>query len=71
MKKRLIECFRQVFPTCTIPIPSITTDNNSAWSSLTSIQLITAVEKEFDIEIDLESIEKLNSFSAFLEEITK
>jgi len=72
MKKRLIKCFKQVFPE--VPnsqIGSIKDQSVHEWTSLTVIQLIMAVEREFGIEIDLERLEHLTSFDAFLGEVEK
>jgi len=66
-KQRLKNCFIRIFPD--ISFESIYQMTNEEWTSLQMIQLITAVETEFDIDIDLDHLENLKSFSAFLKEI--
>ena len=50
---------------------AMTDMNSDDWTSLSVVSLITAVETEFGIEIELENIENLTSFSAFMKEIQK
>jgi acyl carrier protein len=67
MKKRLISCFKQVFPKLSDKeIVSASEDTMETWTSITVISLIAAIEIEFEIEVDFDNIDTLTSFSAFL-----
>jgi acyl carrier protein len=66
----MLGCFRIVFPNLNDnELMNISDMNNENWNSLTVIQLISSVEKEFGKELDLDHIEKLTSFKSFMKEI--
>ena len=52
VKNKLQEVFRKVFNNTTIEIyPTTIADDVDGWDSITHLELIVAVEKEFKIEI--------------------
>ena len=62
-KKRLIHCFSSVFPELSedeIIRASVTSLSN--WDSVAMVTLISVIEEEFEIEIDLDDLEQFLSF---------
>jgi acyl carrier protein len=67
MNARLVSCFRIVFPQFPAEaIPSARQDSVEAWDSVAAITLISVIEDEFQVTIDLERMLELTSFAAFL-----
>jgi acyl carrier protein len=67
MNARLVSCFRIVFPQLSAEaIPSARQDSVEAWDSVAAITLISVIEDEFQITVDLERMLELTSFAAFL-----
>jgi acyl carrier protein len=63
---RLVNCFRLVFPTLTTEeILQITAEADGIWDSLSGVTLLTVVQEEFNVDIDADALEYLNSFAAF------
>ena len=61
VNERLIQCFQTVFPdTPGEAIPAISVDNTPAWDSVASVMLITVVEEQFHLQMDLEAITDLD-----------
>ena len=71
-KERLKRCFQTVFPERSYP----GTDSgcqlldHGGMDSVTTITLAAAVEEEFDIQLEPEEIEKMDSFAKFLNLLT-
>lgn len=68
--RRLTKCFSLVFPQ--IPaaeIELLSVHSLPEWDSLASIQLVCVLEETFDIELDNEQIENLDSFELILDHI--
>ena len=64
---RLVSCFRVVFPHLPAEaIPPARQDSIDAWDSVAAITLISVIEDEFQVTVDLERMLELNSFAAFL-----
>ena len=66
IQPRLSRCFAAVFPN--LPQSQITTatlDTVEGWDSVAAATLITAVEEEFDVEFDMDTVGNLTSFQAF------
>jgi acyl carrier protein len=64
-KRRLIECFGKVFPE--IPesdIPLATQAKVPTWDSACSVSLLTAIEEEFEIGVDEELVQSVDSFAS-------
>ena len=67
VKARLIRCFQVVFPD--LPekdIPQATSVSVKAWDSVATVTLISMVEEEFGLQIDLDDVEQMGSFEGFL-----
>ena len=63
--KRLIRCFRAVFPEITdAEVMRASTQRTSGWDSLATTNLVAAVEEEFGVEFAASEIEQLNSYEA-------
>ena len=60
---RLVRCFQVVFPG--LPEAELfqaTQDSVKTWDSVAMITLVNVVDEEFNIQLDLEQIDRLNSF---------
>lgn len=67
MNARLANCFQVVFPQLpAAAIPSARQDSVEAWDSVAAITLISVIEDEFQVTVDLERMLDLTSFAAFL-----
>lgn len=67
IEPRLLRCFSAVFPG--IPEPQITNANVETietWDSVAMATLVTAVEEEFGVEFDVDSLSTLTSFQGIL-----
>ena len=66
-QQRLIRCLRAVFPELTSDTQALHARASSvgAWDSMATVILAAAVEEEFDIQIDPEQLECLNSFESY------
>ena len=70
--ERLQEVFRDVFDDDEIVITNETTaDDIEGWDSLTHVQLIVAVEKEFSVKFSTVEVMKLKNVGEFIELINK
>lgn len=58
----LKEVFTRVFPVANDASAMVLGDEN--WDSLKQIELVTEIEHEFGVEIEVREISELNSFSA-------
>jgi len=60
---RLSNCFQVVFPG--LPNSNIlaaSQDSIAAWDSVAAITLVSVIEEEFGIELDLDALAEFNSF---------
>lgn len=48
-----------------------TTDSEAKWDSVTQMTLITALENQFDIMIEIDDIYELNSYAKGIEIVSK
>ena len=63
-QKRLANCFRVVFPDLPeAEIFSASQETVAAWDSVAAITLVNVIEEEFGVELDLDDMAKLDSFS--------
>ena len=65
IEKRLQECFRTVFPDLSgqqISLASQATVN--AWDSIATVTLVNMIDQEFGIELDLDKLSELDSFTS-------
>ncbi len=64
---RLVKCFEAVFGGLSeAELRSATTRNLENWDSIATVTLITVIEEEFGVEVDLEDLERLVSFDSVL-----
>ena len=68
IEQRLVRCFSAVFPRIQGPqIKNTSVENNESWDSVAMATLVTAVEEEFAIEFDVDSLSNLTSFQSMLD----
>lgn len=71
-KERLQEVFQDVFDDDEIELTNDTTaEDIDAWDSLTHVQLIVAVEKEFGLKFSTVEVMKLKNVGEFIALIDK
>ena len=67
VKDRLEKVFREVFDDESIVITDETSaDDIDAWDSLTHVELIVAVEEEFDMKLSAKEIVRLKNVGEFI-----
>lgn len=72
IKERLQGIFREVFEDDEIILTEeMTADDIEDWDSLTHIQLIEAIEEEFNIKFILQEITGLSNVGEFLEMVKR
>ena len=72
IQQRLIKCFQTVFED--LPereIPRASQQSVAAWDSVASITLVKVVEEEFQIQIDLDHLEGLDSFQRLSDYVSR
>ena len=72
IQQRLIKCFRIVFDD--LPereIPRASQQTVAVWDSVASITLVNVVEDEFQIQIDLDHLDQLDSFKRISDYVSK
>jgi acyl carrier protein len=63
IRSRLIRCFSAVFPDLEVDrIPQATPGTVGSWDSLASLTLLTVIEEEFVIGIDIDDLSQFLSF---------
>jgi acyl carrier protein len=61
---RLITCFQTVFPDLpAAEIPAASQATVAAWDSVAAITLVNVIEEEFGIQMDLDQLADLDSFT--------
>jgi acyl carrier protein len=64
--ERLIQCFASVFPSLTQEeIEGASSDSVGTWDSLSSVTLAAVIQEEFNVEIEPDALQNLDSFIAF------
>ena len=66
IRGRLANCFQVVFPE--LPqekLSQASTDTVAEWDSVAGLTLMTVVEDEFRLQIDLDDLAGLDSFASF------
>jgi acyl carrier protein len=72
IQERLAGCFSAVFPNRSPEeLSSATRDRIPEWDSLAAVTLLTVVQQEFQVEMDLFDLEELGSFSSILHYLTE
>ena len=62
-QKRLAGCFQVVFPGMPVgTIPSASQQTVPEWDSVAAITMVSVVEDEFGVELDLDDLADLDSF---------
>jgi acyl carrier protein len=65
IETRLKDCFRTVFPD--LPEEQISSASQatvSTWDSIATVTLVTMIDQEFGIELDLDRLSELDSFAS-------
>jgi acyl carrier protein len=63
---RLLRCFASVFPGLSPEeIRRTSAQEQGIWDSLATVTLISVIQEEFQLEIEPEMLEHLDSFEAF------
>jgi len=69
---RLARCFRAVFPHLSeSEVPRASTNRTPGWDSLAATNLVAAVEEEFGVMFEAAEIDRLNSFEAFAQRLSR
>jgi acyl carrier protein len=62
-RKRLTNCFQVVFPDLSeANIPLASQDTVAAWDSVAAITMVSVIEDEFGVELDLDDLADLDTF---------
>ena len=72
LRRRLTDCFQVVFPD--LPQEKIATaspETVAEWDSVAGLMLMTVVEEEFKLQIDLDDLVGLDSFESFYSYVQK
>jgi len=68
VERELIGCFAATFPNRSEEeIRTATRDSFAEWDSLAAITLLTLIQQEFQIDVDLTDLDELGSFAAVLQ----
>jgi acyl carrier protein len=70
-KNKLIKIFENLFNVTAKEAVMINKENNGDWNSIMHLEIITEIEKTFEIELTREEMLKLNSFDAALELVSR
>lgn len=70
MEEKLAKIFREIMEMNSVS-DETSIENTKEWDSLKHLQLLTAIEKEFDIEIDFRDSINMTSAKAIKETIRK
>ena len=66
IRQRLAKCFQVVFPN--LPrerVPAASPETVAEWDSVAGLTLMTVVEDEFGLQIDLDDLAGLDSFAKY------
>lgn len=61
-EEKIIEIFQSVFFLGTSEVSSLTRDNSDKWDSMAQTSIILCLEEEFNLQIDFDTSEELDSF---------
>jgi len=63
IKDRVARCFSNVFPDIRQDqIPSASTTSLAAWDSVAHVRLLSSIEEEFSLQLEMEDFEELVSY---------
>jgi acyl carrier protein len=69
---RLSRCFLAAIPGLKrSEIPAASLQSVEKWDSVASVTLVALIEEEFGIQIDLEALDRLDSYGAILDYVTR
>ena len=67
MEERLVSCFSEVMPELSAAeIPQASAVNSANWDSVTTVSLISVIEEEFGISIEIDDLSHFDSFQGIL-----
>jgi acyl carrier protein len=70
LEKRLIKCFQAVFPDMPeAQALAAAQESVEAWDSLATVTLVTVIDDEFRVELDVEHLAEMTSFHRFYEQL--
>ena len=70
VRARLEQCFLAVFPDLTpAELPDASPATVEAWDSLANATLVSVIEEEFGVELPMEELAELASFSLLLDHL--
>ena len=68
MQERLAKCFLAVFPELRMDeIIEASSSSVQNWDSVAGVTLLAVVEEEFGISIEVDDLDKFNSYKGFLD----
>ena len=71
-KARLVTCFKAVFPDLSAAqAETASASAMAAWDSVATVTLAAAVEEEFDLQLEPQDLEKMDSFASVLNLVTQ
>jgi len=69
-KEKVTRCFSAVFPNLRYgEIPRASTNSLAAWGSVAHVTLLSSIEEEFGLDLELEDFEELVSYALILERL--
>jgi acyl carrier protein len=65
VKPRLLRCFQAVFPDLPeTQLLTATQDSVDTWDSVAMITLVNVIDEEFNVQLDLDRLDRLSSFES-------
>ena len=69
-EEHLLACFQEVFPgKSKDELRSSSRDSTREWDSMASVTLLTLIQQEFAVDMDLFDLENLSSFQLLLDHL--
>ena len=71
-ESRLMDCFSLIFPDLSEKlIKQASTNSVGSWDSISTVNLVSIIEEEFGIQIELQDVEEVASFDRTLTFVRK
>jgi acyl carrier protein len=71
-QERLARCFLAVFPRLNkVDVLQASQSSVLGWDSVATVTLLTTIEEEFGVQVDLEDLDQLTSFESILSYLRK
>jgi acyl carrier protein len=65
VKPRLLRCFQAAFPDLPeTQLLTATQDSVDTWDSVAMITLVNVIDEEFNVQLDLDRLDRLSSFES-------